>query len=163
MHTRFLFEGMRKMVMNCLMQGVPSRREPRPVKRQEQKEKDSGILTSQRLILTWLTEYPGLFATVKSCVKPEDFSDTLYRKVASMLYEQLEHGEHQPRQRLQITLRNPSSSGLWLSFLIQRCRSKTGRNARRRLRRRSIRSWSTELRSAAESWTRPIWRTAAAY
>ena len=33
------FEGMRKMVMNCLMQGVPSRREPRPVKRQEQKEK----------------------------------------------------------------------------------------------------------------------------
>ena len=90
------FEGMRKMVMNCLMQGVPSRREPRPVKRQEQKEKDSGILTSQRLILTWLTEYPGLFATVKSCVKPEDFSDTLYRKVASMLYEQLEHGEHNP-------------------------------------------------------------------
>ena len=90
------FEGMRKMVMNCLMQGVPSRREPRPVKRQEQKEKDSGILTSQRLILTWLTEYPGLFATVKSCVKPEDFSDQLYRKVASMLYEQLEHGEHNP-------------------------------------------------------------------
>ena len=90
------FEGMRKMVMNCLMQGVPSRREPRPVKRQEQKEKDSGILTSQRLILTWLTEYPGLFATVKSCVKPEDFSDPLYRKVASMLYEQLEHGEHNP-------------------------------------------------------------------
>ena len=90
------FEGMRKMVMNCLMQGGPSRREPRPVKRQEQPEKDSGILTSQRLILTWLTEYPGLFATVKACVKPEDFSDALYRKVASMLYEQLEHGEHNP-------------------------------------------------------------------
>ena len=90
------FEGMRKMVMNCLMQGVPVRREPRPVKRQEQKEKDSGILTSQRLILTWLTEYPGLFATVKACVKPEDFSDALYREVASMLYEQMEHGEHNP-------------------------------------------------------------------
>ena len=29
-------------------------------------------------------------------MKPEDFSDTLYRKVASMLYEQLEHGEHNP-------------------------------------------------------------------
>lgn len=90
------FEGMRKMVMNCLMQGVPSRREPRPVKRQEQQEKDSGILASQRLILTWLTEYPELFATVKACVKPEDFSDALYRKVASMLYEQMEHGEHNP-------------------------------------------------------------------
>lgn len=87
------FEGMRKMVLNYLMQGVPTRREQRPVKRQE---KDSGILTSQRLILTWLTEYPGLFATVKACVKPEDFSDPLYREVASMLYEQLEHGEHNP-------------------------------------------------------------------
>lgn len=90
------FEGMRKMVLNYLMQGVPTRREQRPVKRQERQEKDSGILTSQRLILTWLTEYPGLFATVKACVKPEDFSDPLYREVASMLYEQLEHGEHNP-------------------------------------------------------------------
>lgn len=88
------FEGLRKMVMNVLMQGVPARKAP--VKLQNRQEKDDGIRKSQRLILTWLTEYPRLFQTVSAYIRPEDFSDELYREVASMLYEQMEHGELNP-------------------------------------------------------------------
>lgn len=88
------FEGMRKMVLNVLMQGVPVRKAP--VRQQKRPEKEDGILVSQRLILTWLTEYPKLFSMISNYVRPEDFSDELYQKVASMLYEQLEKGELNP-------------------------------------------------------------------
>jgi DNA primase len=88
------YEGMRRMVMNVLMQGVPVRKEP--VRPQRRVEKEDGIRKSQRLILTWLTEYPQLFSVVSSYVRPEDFSDDLYREVATMLYEQLEKGELNP-------------------------------------------------------------------
>ncbi len=89
------FDGMRKMVMNVLMQGIPARKTV--VRRQEDHtQKDDGIKKSQRLILTWLTEYPKLFATISRYIRPEDFSDDLYREVASMLYEQLTQGELNP-------------------------------------------------------------------
>lgn len=88
------FEGMRRMVMNVLMQGVPVKK-PRP-QVQAKTEKDDGIRKSQRLILTWLCEYPKLFSVVSQYVRPEDFSDELYREVASMLYGQLERGELNP-------------------------------------------------------------------
>lgn len=90
------FEGLRRMVMNCLMQGVPARTEQPQVRRQAPKEKDDGIRKSQRLILTWLSEYPQLFATISRYIRPEDFSDELYRKVAGMLYGQMEQGELNP-------------------------------------------------------------------
>lgn len=88
------FEGMRKMVLNVLMQGVPVRKAP--VRPQRRQEKEDGIRVSQRLILTWLTEYPKLFSMISNYVRPEDFSDELYQNVASMLYEQLEKGELNP-------------------------------------------------------------------
>ncbi len=88
------FEGLRRMVMNVLMQGVPVRKAP--VRQEARQEKEDGIRKSQRLILTWLCEYPKLFETVSAYIRPEDFSDKLYRSVASMLYEQLEHGQLNP-------------------------------------------------------------------
>jgi DNA primase len=89
------FEGLRKMVMNVLMQGTPVRKPP-ATRHQQNHEKEDGILMSQRLILTWLTEYPQLFGVVSSYIHPEDFSDELYREVAAMLYAQLEQGELNP-------------------------------------------------------------------
>ena len=85
------FDGMRKMVMNCLMQGVPLRtKEASSQRRQARPEKEDGILKSMRLLLTWLSEYPTLYRTISAYVKPEDFTDELYREVAEMLYDQLE-------------------------------------------------------------------------
>lgn len=88
------FDGLRKMVMGELMKGVSIPKAP--ARSEARKEKEDGIRRSQRLILTWLCEYPGLFRTVSSYVKPEDFSDELYQKVAAMLYEQMERGEQNP-------------------------------------------------------------------
>lgn len=92
------FQGLRKMVMNWMMQGVPRTREP--VKPGKRREKEDGIRKSQRLILTWLAEHPGLYPAVSQYIHPEDFSDELYRKAAELLFEQLEKGEVNPARIL---------------------------------------------------------------
>ncbi len=91
------FEGLRRMVMNVLMQGVPARKAP-VARQQARPEKDDGIRRSQRLILTWITEYPQLFDTISRYIHPQDFSDELYREVAAMLYAQKEKGAVNPAQ-----------------------------------------------------------------
>ncbi len=94
------FEGLRKMVANVLMQGVSLRRTPVPVSQQRQArpEKEDGIRRSQRLILTWITEYPQLFGIISRYIQPEDFSDELYCEVAAMLYEQKRKDAVNPAQ-----------------------------------------------------------------
>lgn len=92
-HTSF--EGLRKMVLRYLMQGeVPSR--PEVFRSRKALEKEDGLLKSQRMLLTWLTEYKGLYQTVKECVTPEDFTTEFYRQVASLLFEQLDLGDLNP-------------------------------------------------------------------
>ncbi|MCD7834157.1 MAG: DNA primase [Lachnospiraceae bacterium] len=90
------YEGMRKMVLNVLMQGAPVRTAPRSLEREHRSEKDDGLLKSQRLLLTWLVEYPELYPTVSSYISPEDFTDPLYREVASMLFAQFAKKERNP-------------------------------------------------------------------
>jgi DNA primase len=84
------------MVQNCLLQGVPVRKQPVRLTGKAAAEKDNGIQKSERLLLTWLVEYPKLFPQISAYVTPEDFSDELYRSVARMLYEQLSQGAPNP-------------------------------------------------------------------
>ena len=92
------FQGLRKMVMNWLMQGVPKTREA--AKPGNRREKEDGIRKSQRLILTWLAEHPGIYSAVKQYIRPEDFSDEMYQKAAQLLFEQLDKGEVNPARIL---------------------------------------------------------------
>ena len=84
---------------------------------------DQGLLRSQRMLLTWLTEYPGFYPVLKEYVSPEDFEEGFYREAATMLYEQLETGEAVPakivshfsdpeEQKLAALLFNTSEPGL---------------------------------------------------
>ncbi len=88
------YEGMRRMVKNCLMQGTPPRRAIQSPKRRV--EKEDGNRLSQRLLLSWLAEYPDLYDTISSYIHPEDFTDELYRDVAEQLYAQLEQKKLDP-------------------------------------------------------------------
>ena len=77
------------------MKGIQKPR-PEPVKQRREKGKEDGLQKSQRLLLTWLIEYPALYPSVKGYIGPEDFTLPLYQSVAAMLYEQLEAGEVNP-------------------------------------------------------------------
>lgn len=50
----------------------------------------------QSLLITWLSEEPGLYEKVKKYISPEDFTEELYRQVAEKLFEGLEKGDFRP-------------------------------------------------------------------
>lgn len=66
----------------------------------EGKPKESGIIVSQKLLLTWMIEDVKLFGTIKKYISPDDFTEQLYRTVAELLYEQYEAGELNPAKIL---------------------------------------------------------------
>ena len=55
---------------------------------------------AQKLLLTWLVNYPQIFNETKKYVSPEDFVTPLYRQVAGLLYAQHEEGDVNPGRLL---------------------------------------------------------------
>lgn len=93
------YENLRKLVNHYGMQdGV--RREP--VKRKsgmnENKKKEDGMKQSQKLLLTWLLEDKSLFEVIRKYISPEDFTETIYKKAAEILFAQFMEGNVNPGQ-----------------------------------------------------------------
>ena len=84
------FENLRKLVFRFGTQGGLSGggQEQNRRQRQEKPRKEDGMKQSQRLLLTWLIEYEGLFSQIDGLIGPEDFTEELYRKAAVVLYQQ---------------------------------------------------------------------------
>ena len=52
----------------------------------------------QRLLITYLVEDISLYKQIKDYISPADFADELYRKIAELLFAQLDEGNFQPVQ-----------------------------------------------------------------
>ncbi len=63
---------------------------------QTKKKPEDGAKKNQRLLLTWLTDEPKIFPKVTQWVTPEDFSDDLYRKVATEVFEGMKNSNFSP-------------------------------------------------------------------
>ncbi|MDO4522204.1 MAG: DNA primase [Eubacteriales bacterium] len=89
------FENLRKMVNRMALKGAPA---PRTQERMQQRRiaKEDGNAQSQKLMLTWLIEYPQLYQGVKAYLKSRDFSEGLHRTVAELLFAQYDAGERNP-------------------------------------------------------------------
>ncbi len=59
-------------------------------------EKESGSDKAQKLMLTWITSYPGIMPRITDYISPEDFTTGLYHKVAEMVFKQYHEGEINP-------------------------------------------------------------------
>ncbi len=83
------FDDLRKLVNNLAMKGGVVNK-PTQLKSgiHENKKKEDGRKTSQKLLLTWLIEDTRLFRTVSNLISPDDFTEELYHKVAVTLFEQ---------------------------------------------------------------------------
>ncbi len=91
------FENFRKLVTNIgTRAGIT--REPRALRsgRNEKKKKEDGMKKSQKLMLTWLIEEPGLFEIIKPYIGPEDFTEELYQEAARQVFAQYEEGQLNP-------------------------------------------------------------------
>nr|MBQ8252332.1 DNA primase [Lachnospiraceae bacterium] len=90
-------ESMKKLVISYASRegmgsGVvrPKSTAPKKVTPQENGEK------MQRLLLTWISDYPGVYGQIKQYITPQDFTTELYRKVAEILFRELENGTLNP-------------------------------------------------------------------
>ena len=54
------------------------------------------ILKKQRYLITWLSEEPEIYPTVRKYIEPSDFTDPLYAEVARQLYADLDAGRISP-------------------------------------------------------------------
>ncbi len=94
-------EDLRKRVNALAMKGTRAEQRITPkAPGGEKKKKESASEKAQKLMLTWLVTYSGIFETVEKYLSPEDFVVPLYRKVAQMLYEQRAAGEVNPAKLL---------------------------------------------------------------
>ena len=64
--------------------------EVRQYEKSRVQQKDTGMKQSYRFLLTWLVEQPSLYEQLKKVIVPEDFRESVYEKVAAMVYEQLD-------------------------------------------------------------------------
>lgn len=88
------FDNLRKLVNKMALKGTSIQIPERP--RVVRTEKEEGIRKSQKLLLTWLIEYPGLYQIVKKYITKEDFTTELYQTVAGLLFAQYDAGEKNP-------------------------------------------------------------------
>ncbi len=51
---------------------------------------------TQRMLLTWLTDEPELYKQISKYIKPSDFTEELYGRVADMLFKDLSQGHYNP-------------------------------------------------------------------
>ena len=91
------FEDLRKLVGRMAIQTGLAKPVERPKSTQgKKKEKEDGILKSQKILLTWLTSDEAVFRQIEKYITPADFSEGIYRTVAQLLYEQYEKHDVNP-------------------------------------------------------------------
>lgn len=93
------YEELRKLVVKVAVQtGMATPANKPKVAAGREGQKEDGHIKSQRLLLTWLIDHKELFPQISRYITPEDFTKDLYRKVATLLFEQYEKGEVNPAQ-----------------------------------------------------------------
>ena len=96
-------EDLRKRVNTLALKGTPAenRTQPKTSGGQNKKKKESASDQVQKLMLTWLVTYPGIFDKVAQYLNAEDFIVPLYKEVAQMLFHQREEeGQVNPAKLL---------------------------------------------------------------
>ena len=94
-------EDIRKRVNTLAMKGTPAEKRIQPKSgTPENRKKESAADKAQKLMLTWLVNYPGIFEQVEKYISPSDFVVPLYKQVAEMLFKQHKEGETNPGKLL---------------------------------------------------------------
>ena len=91
------FENLRKLVNSYAINTgmVPVTVRPKSGF-QKKNTPEEAAKKAQRLMITWLIEEPGLYKKVKEYISPEDFTEELYSRVATKLFEEMEQQRVNP-------------------------------------------------------------------
>ena len=91
------FENLRRLVNRYAAQtgGAKPVERPKSGIRKRQTVEDHKKRT-QRMLLTWLTDEPEIYRQISKYIKPSDFTEELYGRVAQMLFADLSEGNYNP-------------------------------------------------------------------
>ena len=96
-------EDLRKRVNTLAMKGTRAEQRVQPKSTgHDTKKRESAGDKAQKLMLTWLVTYPGIFEEAEKYLSPSDFVVPLYRQVAEMLFAQRKEGEVNPARLLNV-------------------------------------------------------------
>ena len=87
-------EVIRKQAVNASNVKIMPR--PMPTRKDRSDPTDEAEKLPQGRLLSWICDSPGIYKTVSRYINADDFADPLYRRVASILFEQIENGEPDP-------------------------------------------------------------------
>lgn len=91
------FDNLRRLVNGYAAQTGLARPVERPKSGiQSRSTPQENAKKSQRILITWITDEPGLYQKIIRYISPEDFTEDLYRKVAEKLFAGLEQGTYNP-------------------------------------------------------------------
>jgi DNA primase len=96
------FDNLRKLVVNVAAKNGgyavnTTREQPKSgIQRRNKNNPQENARESQRLLLTWLADYPNLYGKIKKYIMPEDFTEELYSLVAKRIFEEIETGTLNP-------------------------------------------------------------------
>ncbi len=86
-------ESLEKLVAKTAVSSGMAKPVERPKKAEgREKGKEDGILTSQKVLLTWMIDDVRIYEKISSFITPDDFTEELYRTVAQLLFEQYREG-----------------------------------------------------------------------
>ena len=90
-------ESLKKLVASLAAQnGGEYKPIERPKSGIHKPEPDANIKRVQCLLLTWLSDEPEVYKIVKEYITPDDFTDDLYKAVATRLFSDLDAGTINP-------------------------------------------------------------------
>ena len=89
-------EAIRKQAIS--RDGIRISQRPLPTTKNDRSEITDATRLPQGKLLSWLCEEPKIFEVVSRYIRPDDFADSLYRKVAEELFCQLEEGSPNPAE-----------------------------------------------------------------
>ena len=89
----FRKEALSRLVAQTAAEGTPAARYKAPRSGREKTVREDGLVTTQKLMLTYLASYPEAYEQTKALIGPEDFSDEFCGQIAGILYRQLESGK----------------------------------------------------------------------
>jgi DNA primase len=96
------FDNLRKLVVNVASKNggyaqITPRQQPKSgIQKKNKNTPEENVKKSQRLLLTWLSDYPNLYGKIKKYITAEDFTVELYSKVAKRMFEDIEKGTLNP-------------------------------------------------------------------
>jgi len=93
---RVSIESLNELVKKHAMMGLGIKTPVKAMVSHNRKSSDDGIKKSQGMLINWISEKPELYKTIKQFISADDFTDDLYKKVAQLLFEQIETDKPDP-------------------------------------------------------------------